>query len=185
MKNSGKFKIGHIPFHKGKTKKDFPKLCGNRKIGRVPWNKGLKMSQEQKEKISKSKIGVCASRETRKKLSLIRMGDGNPNWKGGKTPVILQARTCKKYLRWRLSVYERDLFTCRECNYHGKDMEAHHIIPFSTFFHDNDINTLDKALKFDDLWNINNGITLCKNCHKSKTIFYGNQYMATPTTTRG
>lgn len=61
-------------------------------------------------------------------------------------------RTTLDYKKWRLSVFERDKFTCKICGYKGKYLEAHHIEKWSTNFN----------LRYE----IDNGITLCKKCHK-------------------
>lgn len=61
-------------------------------------------------------------------------------------------RTSKDYKEWRLSVFRRDGFTCKQCAYKGKDLEAHHIKKWSTHFN----------FRYDT----DNGITLCKKCHK-------------------
>ena len=58
------------------------------------------------------------------------------------------------YRDWRLSVFTRDCFTCQHCLTKGGCLEAHHIKPYKTF----------KESRFD----LNNGITLCKKCHKDK-----------------
>jgi len=57
----------------------------------------------------------------------------------------------KKY--WSISVLERDDYTCQKCG-SQENLHAHHIIPVSK----------DKSRSLD----INNGITLCKECHKEK-----------------
>lgn len=51
-----------------------------RKIGSIPWNKGKKMTQEFRDKLK----GFKLSGEHKKKLSETKLGEKNPNWKGGK-----------------------------------------------------------------------------------------------------
>lgn len=57
-----------------------------------------------------------------------------------------------EYVEWRKSVFERDHYTCAICGQVGGELNAHHIRPFATH----------EELRFD----IDNGITLCKECHK-------------------
>lgn len=53
---------------------------------------------------------------------------------------------------WRIAVLKRDNFTCKCCgDAKGNNLQAHHILNFKTHEH----------LRLD----IDNGITLCKNCH--------------------
>lgn len=81
-------------------------------------------------------------------------GEDAPGWKGGITPWRQTLYKSLAYKNWRASVFIRDNRACRKCKSHTRDIQAHHIIPVR----DNK-NTL---LTFD----INNGITLCKNCHE-------------------
>mgnify|MGYP001572883935 CR=1 FL=1 len=164
--------------------------------------KGEKMSEEQKKKISNSECGKVVSKktcvkismsktgkshaphseETRKKLSLQKMGyknprfgipltikqkeslkirwtaNGNPNWKGGITPENRRIRTSIEYKQWRMSVFKRDWFACILCGYKGKDIHADHIKKFSDY----------PELRLD----ISNGRTLCIPCHR-KTDTWG------------
>lgn len=82
-------------------------------------------------------------------------GERNPNWKGGITPEHLAIRTSTEYKLWRKAIFQRDNWTCQECGKHGGWLEAHHIKPFAQF----------PELRLA----INNGITLCKPCHKTQT----------------
>jgi len=86
-------------------------------------------------------------------------------WRGGQTPINNRIRGCKLYQCWRLSVYERDNFTCFLCKKSGVKLNSHHIIPFSQLLETNAISTLEEAKNCSALWNIENGISLCENCH--------------------
>jgi len=92
-------------------------------------------------------------------------GDKAYQWKGGITPLIKRIRHCFEYRQWRSDIFTRDDYTCQHCNKRGGDLEAHHIKQFSKIIEDNNVDTMEKALSCDELWNINNGLTLCKECH--------------------
>lgn len=94
------------------------------------------------------------------------------NWKGGITELSHHIRTTIKYYDWRNAVFNRDNYVCQMCGYDkGGCLEAHHIIPLSTIIHSNNLVTIDDAMQCDNLWNVDNGITLCKHCHNK--IHYG------------
>jgi len=146
------FKKGHKPWNKNKKgihlspETEFKKreLMGNTrgfKKGQIPWNKGLK--------------GFMA-------------GEKNPSWKGGITPLVNQIRNHFKSRQWRCDVFERDNYTCQLCNQKGKYLEADHYPKrFSKILEEYNIRTLKEALNCEELWNINNGRTLCLKCHNS------------------
>lgn len=93
-----------------------------------------------RKKISKSKTG--------KVVQKLR-GKNHWNWQGGKesnwgTP---------EYKAWRKAVMSRDNFTCQHCgDNRGGNLEADHTKPRCLF----------PELTFD----IDNGRTLCQDCHK-------------------
>ena len=62
-------------------------------------------------------------------------------------------------------VFERDNWTCQNCWIRGGDLEAHHIDSFSNIISRNNITSFLDGLDCLELWNINNGQTLCKKCH--------------------
>ncbi len=81
-------------------------------------------------------------------------GENSNLWCGGKMceyPKLEQIRKSKDYQLWRGQVFERDLYTCQECGLSGCELNAHHIYTFIEY----------PELRLD----LNNGITLCKDCH--------------------
>lgn len=68
-------------------------------------------------------------------------------------------RTRPEHKRFRLSVFERDNYTCQCCLVKGRKLNAHHILNFA----DNPNVRTD----------IDNGITLCKPCHIKFHKTYG------------
>ena len=61
-------------------------------------------------------------------------------------------RRSSEYQKWRKAVFKRDNYICQECLKKGNYLEAHHIKPFANY----------PDLRFE----IENGLTLCKDCHK-------------------
>ncbi len=104
-------------------------------------------------------------------------GEKNYKWSGGITPLKNQIRTLFEYRQWRSDVFTRDNFTCILCGKRNTYIEAdHYPKPFIIIFNEYKIKTLKDALECAELWNINNGRTLCKECHK-KTFSYLNNKM--------
>ena len=109
--------------------------------GNIPWNKGKRFPQ----------VAGC----------------NNHKWKGGITKLITKIRSYKQYDEWRENVYKRDNFTCQLCGDNkGGNLEAHHIKSIYKIFQYYEITKLGEAFKCKVLWDIDNGITLCKKCHK-------------------
>lgn len=145
---------------------------------------GRKMPEWIKKKISTSLKGRTFTKEHREKNSLSQVGSKNHNWKGGVTYFNTNLRQLEKYKEWRNFVFRRDKFCCSSCGVIGGYLEANHKIPFcikieeflkfyNKFSPIEDRETLIKlAFYYDDLWDTENGETLCKNCHL-KTKTYG------------
>ncbi len=191
MRNEkGQFVKGNTPWSKGKKGISL-------NTGRTHFKKGFKHTEESKNKISKNHRGLQGE-ETKKKLSKIRKGvktglipwnkgkktgikhwlgkkrddisgEKNYGWKGGITPLMIKIRHCFEYRQWRSDIFTRDNFTCQKCGRKGGVLNAHHLKSFALIIKENKVKTFEKALNCEELWNINNGQTLCIKCHK-KTI---------------
>jgi hypothetical protein len=121
---------------------------------RRPWNEGLK--------------GVTG--HWNKGRRGLNAGAKNGNWKGGKTALMDQIRTCAEYKKWRTAVFKRDGFHCVKCGV-GGDVQADHIYPLAKLVDDYGICSLVEALEAKGLWDIENGRTLCGECHKKTPTF--------------
>jgi len=139
----------------------------------IPWNKGKKGLQKNPKftELNKSRKGISRTERVKRKISETKTGEPNPavqgsknrHWKGGINPINNTIRKSREYKLWRIAVFERDNYTCVWCGARsGKDrkvyLEAHHIKPFADY----------PELRFA----IDNGRTLCRECHK-KTSTYG------------
>ena len=99
------------------------------------------------------------------KIRGTRSGKNNPTYKHGKTNFCSKVRRMIEYKRWRSSIYQRDNWTCQTCGVRGGDLEVHHIIPFGQIIKGNLIESFNHAIECDELWDIDNGVTLCRYCH--------------------
>jgi len=121
---------------------------------------------EHNANLANGKVGKHPSAETKKKMSAAQKGTKHYNWKGGITPLLMQIRTCFQYRQWRSDIFTRDVFTCAFCGRKGVHLEAdHYPESFASIFYRNEIKTFDQALNCEEFWNINNGRTLCRQCH--------------------
>lgn len=107
----------------------------------------------------KTSVHLCdkeAIRDRSIKYSATHQGISPSEWDGFVTPERIRLRQSAEYEKWRTSVFERDNYRCQCCgarngNGHKVILHAHHIECFAN----------NPDLRFD----INNGITLCYDCH--------------------
>lgn len=167
--------------------------------------KGIPRPIEVREKIRKSHFGIRPDEKTRKKMRLAKLGkpragfpskwkhneesrlknslahrgESGSGWRGGLTSLIRMVRRGIVYRNWRTSVFKRDNYTCVWCGANKKYLNADHIKQFAILLRDNNIKTLEEAEVCEDLWNINNGRTLCVDCHKETDTYLnkGKEYL--------
>ena len=117
---------------------------------------GKKHTFETRKKMSLKAIGnqnakgVVISDKHKSILSKLKMGENNPNWKGGIYLTNNTLRRSPQYKRWQKSIYKRDNYECQICGIKGVNLRANHIKKFSDY----------PDLRFIS----NNGITICQNC---------------------
>jgi len=168
------FQKGFTPWNKGR-----PHLS---KEKHPLW--GKHHSEESRKKMSESKkklyeagwqvwnYGKHHSEETKEKLRIARANQKNiPKgadhyfWKGGISPLKRRIRTSFKYRIWQKAIFQRDNYTCLHCGIRGGSLEADHIKPMAKILEQNTIKTFEDAMNCAELWDAQNGRTLCRDCH--------------------
>lgn len=105
-------------------------------------------------------------------------------------------RSKGKFWRWRDACKERDHSTCQDCGINEEEIEkdkpkipqkptakfwkkytkywithnihVHHKKPIHEIIIENNLKTHKYFNECKELWNLNNGVTLCQNCHRKK-----------------
>ena len=85
-----------------------------------------------------------------------RKGKLSSNWQGGITPLHNKIRSLPETYQWIKAVFKKDNKTCQCCGQKGGKLTAHHIENFAKLY-----PTMN-----DLLWEVENGITFCLDCHK-------------------
>ncbi len=89
-------------------------------------------------------------------------GEKHYHWNGNATKLNQAIRIMTENRKWMDAVKERDNHcTCGSIN----NLESHYIIPIATLIISFNIKLIKDARQTKELWDINNGITLCRKCH--------------------
>ena len=141
--------------------------------------RGQKRSEEARHKMSIAQKKRFEDPKERAKCGRPNFGIANGNYIDGRTSLYDSIRHLKLAENWRKEVFERDNYTCQMCGQYGGQLEAHHIEALSILFDEflrhysqfspiEDKETLVRlAMTYEVFWDIDNGITLCKKCHRS------------------
>jgi rubrerythrin len=165
MLNKGQFKKGHKGYwkdkhpseeHKNKIKE---KLKGHHPVNEI--KKGHKWLDESIKKRAE-KTSITLKSKGIKPPS--RKGMRPWNYIDGGT-LQYQIRNSYEYRQWRSDVFTRDKFICQMCGVNG-ELHAHHKKALSLILMQYKIITFEQALICAELWDINNGLTVCPICHK-------------------
>lgn len=106
--------------------------------------------------------------ELKNKIKPFQSGEKHWNWQGGLSSEATKIRGSKKYIQWRNAVFERDNYTCQKCSKRGGYIEAHHFkIPFCYLL---------RNKMWKEMFDINNGQTLCRKCHDKTKLFFKEYY---------
>ena len=179
--------LGNMPrgiyFHKPPSEETKRKMSeAQKRIGnKPPYRKGYHLSEETKKKLSISNKGqiqwIKGRKQTeehiRKRIekrmsgpgySTIPRGEKHYLWIKDRTVTIEKhrMRTTAEWSEWRKSVFERDHYSCRECDAKGVYLEPHHIVPL--------------RMNMESKYQVSNGITLCRPCHQ-KTVWKEEQFV--------
>lgn len=132
-----KFTKGCIPWNKG-TKGLMKPNSTSFKKGETSWNKGIPAPWTSERNIN---------------VNPTKRGKEAYHWKGGTYGTERHRDMSRsEYKKWRISVFERDDYTCQHCKIRGCELQAHHIKSWKNH----------PELRYD----IANGLTLCISCHR-------------------
>lgn len=149
-----------LDYVKGKRKFCCKKCSDSSFIGK----KRAPFSLETIEKMKKAQFISNKKPEVRINRGLARKGKKHWRWKGGLENENKIIRKSLDYKLWREEVFKRDNYTCQKCNKVSSagsklSLNPHHIKGFSQYP--------------EERFNINNGSTLCVDCHREFHFLYG------------
>lgn len=132
---------------------------------------GKHHSQKTKDKLKIIGINRFKNFEERIKRSAQSLKIPLEQWTEFRTILKEQIRKTQEYKIWHKKIFERDNYICQFCNQRGGKLQVDHIKPLSIILKENTIKTIKEAANCKELWNINNGRTLCEQCHKQTDTY--------------
>jgi len=123
---------------------------------------GRSHTDAAKQKMSERARERFENLEARILISCQRLGIERDEWTNFVSEDDDRRYNSIEYKDWRNSVFQRDNYTCQMCGVIGEKLNAHHIYKVSIY----------PELVFE----INNGITLCYDCHFHKVNQHEEEY---------
>ncbi len=143
-----------------------------RGINNINWKGGKPTCIKCGKTVSRRDAKICFTCRNKSKVAWNKgkicpqmQGERQHLWKGGISKIYKTGYQSPQYRQWRRDVFIRDEFTCQECGVKHIYLTAHHIKSFAKIIKENSIKSLQEALKCKELWDINNGKTVCEKCH--------------------
>lgn len=112
-------------------------------------------------------------------IHLVKKGSDSPLYIDGRPSLRHMLKSGNQYMSWRRRIYTRDGFRCVKCGT-GKDLNAHHIRPFSELLGEfislhptidplkDKMTLVTLAEQYTPFWDIDNGVCLCERCHSKE-----------------
>ncbi len=124
---------------------------------------GIPKGKAQKAKMKKIMAKWCKENPDKvKQRGEKTRGENHYNWKGGISNLNQSIRQMNEYRNWQRKMKRRDKqCVCGETT----ELETHHLIPLKLLIEIHKITNRDEARECKELWDIKNGLTLCRKCH--------------------
>lgn len=136
-------------------------------LGRRPGTNhrlGFVHREESKQKASQTHKAWCRANPDKliARGEKIR-GEKHYRWRGGSSRLNTAIRLLNENRKWMHEVRKRD-GKCVTCG-SVKNLESHHIVPLAELVLTNQITSREQARNCSALWDLNNGLTVCRPCH--------------------
>lgn len=125
---------------------------------------GIPKSEESNKKRS---ISIKQKLEQFPEIAIERgkkiRGENHYRWNGGSSRLNVSIRRMNENRKWMDAIKARDK-ACVRCG-STENLESHHIVPLAELIEKLGIKNREDARNCDALWDLTNGITLCRKCH--------------------
>lgn len=136
-------------------------------LGRTPGTNhrtGYVHREESKRKTSEAHRAWCAANPDKVKARGEKTrGANHYKWNGGASRLNAAIRRLTENRKWMEAVRARD-GKCMVCG-SVENLESHHITPLADLVTTNEITNREQARECSALWDLSNGITVCRPCH--------------------
>ena len=97
----------------------------------------------------------------------------SPHWKGGVSTIQSLVRNMPENRQFIKQCMYRDRYHCQDCGIEsdGRNLQVHHLRQFALILKENNIKSTEDARRCEELWDNDNGVTLCRECHKLTKTF--------------